>query len=39
MPRKHGEPTIAALPSLFPEGWLFVARKRDVIRQTLIHKT
>ena len=39
MPRKHGEPAIAPLPSPFPEGWFYVAHIRDVTAAGLVQKT
>ncbi len=39
MPRKHGEPAIAPLPSPFPEGWFYVASVRDVRKAGLVQKT
>lgn len=38
MPTRHGEPAISAL-SPFPEGWYFLAKRRDVQRAGLIQKT
>ena len=38
MRARHGEPAIAALPP-FPEGWFYVARRRDVERAGIIQKT
>jgi nitrite reductase/ring-hydroxylating ferredoxin subunit len=39
MPRKHGEPAIAPLPSPYPEGWYFVAHVRDVRKKDFVQKT
>ena len=39
MPRKHGEPAVASLPSPYPEGWFYVAHLRDVKKQGIVQKT
>ena len=39
MPARHGEPAIAEFPSPFPEGWYFVATRRDVLKAGLVQKT
>ena len=38
MPTRHGEPATAPLPP-FPEGWYFVATRRDVARARLLQRT
>ena len=39
MPTRHGEPAIAEFPSPFPEGWYFIATRRDVERAGLLQRT
>ncbi len=38
MPRRHGEPAIARLPSPYPEGWYFVATRKAVLKDGLIQQ-
>ena len=39
MSTQRGEPAITPVPSLFPEGWYFVANRRAVLKAKLIQKS
>ncbi len=39
MPPRHGEPAIIQFPSPFPEGWYFIATRRELARAGLLQRT